>query len=85
MVTDLNARRAIKSGDARNMEPATLLRHLLAEIEAGRLAPTKLCCVWFEGEEESLVRGGAYAGLDRMQTVALLNIALADSLSEWRS
>jgi len=84
MVTNLNTARAIKSNDARNLEPLELLKYLVAEIEAGRMTATKLCCHWTEGDEEHFRRGAAYAGLDRMQAIALLNVALMDSLDAWR-
>lgn len=84
MITNLNTARAIKSNDARNLTPLELLRYLATEMEAGRLKATKLCCHWTEGEEEQFRRGAAYAGIDRMQAIALLNVALIDSLDAWR-
>jgi len=85
MVTNLGAVRAIRSGDARKMKPVDLLRHLLSEIEAGTLEPSKLAVLWFEGEPETYTRGAAFAGLDRVETIALLDVTHADIMDAWRN
>jgi hypothetical protein len=85
MIVDLNTVRMLKGNDAQSVSPETLLKHLLAEISAGRMTPTKIAIAWFEDAGESLQRGAAFAGVNRMEALALLEVTKADALEGWRS
>ena len=85
MVRDLGVERAIRANDARGLTPLQLLRHLVDEVEAGKIDATKLVVAWFGGPEDEMSRGMAFASVSRVEAVALLNLALSDVMEKWKS
>jgi hypothetical protein len=84
MVRDLGVERAIRANDARGLTPLQLLRHLVAEVEAGNIDANKLLVAWFGGPEDDMSRGTAFAGVSRIEAVALLNLTLSDVIESWK-
>ena len=85
MVRDLGVERAIRNKDARSLTPLQLLRYLATEMEEGRIDASKLVVAWFGGDEEDMTRGTAFAGVNRVEAVALINLTLSDVMDRWKN
>lgn len=82
-VADFAMARAIRENDAAAVTPLTLLKHLVEEMEAGRVRMDRAAIVWLEDDGDAMRRGAAFASVDRMQAVALLEVAKSDCVASW--
>ena len=81
----LAARRAALAGDCKLWTPADALRDALKDIEAGTIAPEQMVIHLFEETEDARWRHHYYAaGVTYQEHVALLEMAKAATLEDWR-
>lgn len=81
----LAARRAELTGDCTLWTPADALRSALEDIEAGTINPEQMVIHLFEETEDGRWRHHYYAaGVTHQEHVAILEMAKARALEDWR-
>lgn len=85
-VESLEKARADKAGDARLWTPLDCLREVLRLVEAGDLKIDKIVILHREEIESGGTTGGYFmAGMTRPELIAVLAVAQANAVEDWRA
>lgn len=68
----------------KNWTPLDALKNVIADIESGEIVIEELACHYIRKDGASRKTGFVLAGVSRAEHVALLNIALAEAIEDWR-
>lgn len=81
---ELAKRRAEKTQDCREWSVEDALEDCLNRVKAGEINPSELIIHYFEKQNDgSRTHGYTCAGLDFMQHIALLHVAMKNVMQMW--
>ena len=84
-VVDLNVARALKTNDCEAWDEKTMLNQVITAIDTGGINPEGMTVVWFHRDKATgkLHYGRMTSCLSHQDQIALFNVALNESVTDW--